>query len=116
LRGEDHDPIGPSHSSANTRADDVDDRVEGADLVQVHLVPSDAASARQLLDGEAAQGRSQLVERQPQIEKGAEQHVARGAGETLEIEHAHVRSVARRLLPERVVRARPGGAAAIRGS
>ena len=42
---------------------------------------------------EAAKRASQLVERQPGVEQRTEHHVARDAGETIEVEHATHRSV-----------------------
>ena len=41
---------------------------------------------RRQVDGEAAERAAQVVERQAEIEQRAEDHVARGAGETIEIE------------------------------
>src|SRR5262249_30112915 len=47
------------------------------------------------VDRQASQGGTQLLERQPGVEEGAEHHVARHAGETIEVEKRGHRNLRR---------------------
>ena len=67
----------------------------GAVLVQTELRRRDAGPQDtfrrdlEMIDRKAAQSTAQRVERQPRVEEGAENHVAGGAVETVEIEDPH---------------------------
>ena len=72
-----------------------------------HPRPQDPLGPQVILgNSQAAERRAELVERKPRIEQGAENHVARGAVETIEIQqlHAHVsgrrRDHKRQILPD----------------
>jgi hypothetical protein len=73
----------------------VDDGGGRAVLVQTELCCRYACSQDafgrdlEIVDGKAAQRTAQRVERQPGVEEGAENHVAGGAVETVEIKDPH---------------------------
>ena len=72
-------------------------------LVHAELRRRDAALDHALggdvpaLDAEAAERRLQLVERQAGIDERAEDHVAGGAGETVEVQQLHSSPASRKL-------------------
>ncbi len=59
-----------------------DHELGGGDAGAQDAVGRDAAE----IDREAAEGAAQVFERQTEIEEGAKNHVARGAGETVQIQ------------------------------
>lgn len=67
---------------AGVAATIVDAELRGADPGPIDLL----GVYRHAVEREAAEGGAELVERQPGVEQGAEHHVARRAGETVEVE------------------------------
>ncbi len=59
-----------------------DDELGGGNAGAQDAVGGDAAKVH----GEAAEGAAQVIEREAEIEERAQDHVARGAGETVEIQ------------------------------
>ena len=57
-----------------------------------HARAQDLAHTQLVTDAKAAECLAQPLDRQPRIDERAEDHVARGAGKTIEVEHARHQS------------------------
>ena len=81
--------------------------VEDLDPCRRQARTQDARDAELVPDTETAERAPQLVRGQPGVEKRAEQHVARRAGKTIEVQHrAHVRSFLLSIIEQYCVSAR----------